>query len=307
MFGINPSHSVSFQPGRRSAPIAAGNLMLGLDSTNLDDFEKGPGTEDAMNGLRQIKARSIAQVLLENIQLHQELRRLRMSALHTQGLLGMEDQIACLAHEIKQPISAATLEAGLCLSCLQPDHPDLQQAREAAAMMITDVKRAADIVDRMRSLYRKGTFEREPVDINDMIRGTVPLLSDLATQNSVSVHPELDPDLPLGSADFVQLQQVLINLMTNGIEAMHNTGGRLTVTSKTVEDGHILIAVSDQGIGIPAGETDQVFEAFFTTKPEGTGLGLSISRAIVELHGGRLWAGTNAGQGATFQFTLPAD
>jgi signal transduction histidine kinase len=307
MFGINPSHSLSFQPGRRSAPIAASSSMLGLGSSNLDNLEKGPETGEAINGLSQIKARSLAQVLFENIQLHQELRRLRMSVLHTQGFVGMEDQIACLAHEIKQPISAATLEAGLCLSCLLPDQLDLPQAREAAAMMITDVKRAADIVDRMRSLYRRGTFEREPVDINDMIRRTVPLLRDLARQNSVSVHAELDPELPLGSADFVQLQQVLINLMTNGIEAMHNTGGRLTVTSKTAEDGHILIAVSDQGIGLTAGATDQVFEAFFTTKPEGTGLGLSISRAIVELHGGRLWAGTNAGKGATFQFTLPAD
>jgi signal transduction histidine kinase len=171
--------------------------------------------------------------------------------------------------------------------------------------MISDAKRAADIIDRVRSLYQKGTFKREPVDVNDIIRGVVPLLGDLAAQDSVSVHTKLDPELPMVSVDFVQLQQVLINLMINGIEAMHNAGGELTVSSRTAEDGQILVSVSDTGIGLPAGGIDHVFEAFFTTKPEGTGLGLSISRTIVELHGGRLWAGANAGRGATFQFTLP--
>ncbi|HTQ59729.1 MAG TPA: ATP-binding protein [Candidatus Solibacter sp.] len=260
-----------------------------------------------MDGLRQIKARSLAQILLENIQLQQELRRLRMSGVHAGGLTSMEDQVASLAHEIKQPISAATVEAGSCLSFLQPDRLDLQQAREAATMMIVATKRAADIVDRMRSLYRRETFKRRAVNVNDMICAIVTLLSDLAATNSVSIHTELDPALPMGCADFVQLQQVLINLMTNGIEAMRDTGGALTVTSERVDDGYILIAVSDQGAGLPPGGTDQIFEAFFTTKPEGTGLGLSISRTIVELHGGRLWAGTNVAQGSIFQFTLPAD
>ena len=135
----------------------------------------------------------------------------------------------------------------------------------------------------------------------------VPLLRDLATLNSVSVHVELDPELPMVSADFVQLQQVLLNLMLNGIEAMHDVGGELTVTSVITGDGQILVAVNDTGIGLPTGAIDHIFEAFVTTKPEGTGLGLSISRAIVELHGGRLWAGTNGGRGAIFQFTLPGD
>jgi len=304
MFNVNPgdaSRTAPYQRERRSVSASAG--ILG----NLYAFKRIRETGEEVDGLRQIKARSLAQILLENIQLHQEVHRLRMSAVHTGGLANMEDQVASLAHEIKQPISAANVEAGICLSCLLPDKPDLQQAREAAAMMITAIKRPADIVDRMRSLHRKGTFKREPVDVNDMIRGILPLLSDLAAQSSVSVHTELDPALPTGSADFVQLQQVLANLMTNGIEAMQGTGGELVVSSSIAEDGQILIAVSDQGVGLPVEGTDQVFEAFFTTKPEGTGLGLSISRTIVELHGGRLWAGTNAGRGAIFQFTLPVD
>ena len=304
MFNINPGSSgctFPFQGELRSASATAGT------SGDLYTSKRSRGSGDEVDGLRQIKARSLAQILLENIQLQQELRRLRMSGVHAGGLTSMEDQVASLAHEIKQPISAATVEAGSCLSFLQPDRLDLQQAREAATMMIVATKRAADIVDRMRSLYRRGTFKRKPVNVNDLICAIVPLLSDLAATNSVSIHTELDPALPMGCADFVQLQQVLINLMTNGIEAMHNTGGRLTVTSKTAEDGHILIAVSDQGVGLPPGGTNQVFEAFFTTKQEGTGLGLSISRTIVELHGGRLWAGTNTGRGAIFQFTLPTN
>lgn len=304
MFNINPGSSgctFPFQGELRSASATAGT------SGDLYTSKRSRGSGDEVDGLRQIKARSLAQILLENIQLQQELRRLRMSGVHAGGLTSMEDQVASLAHEIKQPISAATVEAGSCLSFLQPDRLDLQQAREAATMMIVATKRAADIVDRMRSLYRRGTFKRKPVNVNDLICAIVPLLSDLAATNSVSIHTELDPALPMGCADLVQLQQVLINLMTNGIEAMHNTGGRLTVTSKTAEDGHILIAVSDQGVGLPPGGTNQVFEAFFTTKQEGTGLGLSISRTIVELHGGRLWAGTNTGRGAIFQFTLPTN
>ena len=289
-------------PGKTSAASTPAGIL-----SNLYTFQRRRLSGAEVDGLRQIKARSLAQILLENIQLQQELRRLRMSGVNAGGLTSMEDQVASLAHEIKQPISAATVEAGSCLSFLQPDRMDLQQAREAATMMVVATKRAADIVDRMRSLYQRGKFKRKPVNVNAMICAIGPLLSDLAATHSVSVHTELDPALPMCCADFVQLQQVLINLMTNGIEAMHKKGGRLIVTSKTADDGHLLIAVSDQGIGLPPDGTDQIFEAFFTTKPEGTGLGLSISRAIVELHGGRLWAGPNAARGAIFQFTLPAD
>ncbi|HVN17965.1 MAG TPA: ATP-binding protein [Dongiaceae bacterium] len=301
------SHDVSIPVDGRSAAVDVGILMIGQHSSNLGDFENIRGTGDQGGGLRKIDPRTVSEILLENIQLHQELRRLRTSEVHPDGVASMGDQAASLAHEIKQPIAAAALDARVCLRWLRHDPPDLQQAREAATRVVSDAHRAADIVDRVRSLCRMGTFKREPVDANDVIRGIVPLLHDLSAQNSVSVHTGLDPELPMVSADFVQLQQVLINLMTNGIEAMHDTGGELTVTSRTTEEGEIVIAVSDTGIGLPAGEIDQIFEAFFTTKTEGTGLGLSISRAIVELHGGRLWAGTNAGRGATFQFTLPVD
>jgi signal transduction histidine kinase len=135
----------------------------------------------------------------------------------------------------------------------------------------------------------------------------VVLLHDAANLRSISICSELDATLPTTTGDRVQLQQVLVNLMLNGIEAMKDEGGELSVRSKRTEDGQLLISVSDSGIGLPEEEPERVFEAFFTTKPQGTGMGLSISRRIIESHGGRLWASANGGRGATFQFTLPKD
>jgi signal transduction histidine kinase len=133
------------------------------------------------------------------------------------------------------------------------------------------------------------------------------LLRDKADRNSILIRTEIDAALPTISADRVQLQQVLMNLILNGMEAMEDTGGELTVTSKQTEDGQLLVSVSDSGIGLPVEQPERVFETFFTTKPQGTGMGLSISRRIIESHGGRLWASANTGRGATFQFTLPTD
>jgi signal transduction histidine kinase len=171
--------------------------------------------------------------------------------------------------------------------------------------MVKDVMRAADIIERLRSLYRRSAPQREVLHINDIIREMTPLLRHEADRHSVTIRTELDSTLPIITADRVQLQQVLLNLMLNGIEAMKGTGGELIVTSSRAEDDQLLISVTDSGPGLPAEEIERIFEAFFTTKPQGTGMGLSISRNIVESHGGRLWASGNAGRGATFHFTLP--
>ena len=173
--------------------------------------------------------------------------------------------------------------------------------------MIKDATRAAEVIDRVRSLYRRDTSDRELLDINEIIREMSVLLHDKANRTSISIRTELDSGLPLITADRVQLQQVLMNLLLNGIEAMKGANGELTITSKRTNDGQLLISVSDSGIGLPIGEGDRIFEAFFTTKEQGTGIGLSISRRIIESHGGRLWASGNTGGGATFQFTLPID
>jgi signal transduction histidine kinase len=133
------------------------------------------------------------------------------------------------------------------------------------------------------------------------------LLGDKAHRNAVSIRTDLDPELPATTADRVQLQQVLMNLMLNGVEAMHDKGGELTVTSKRTKDGQLLISVSDTGVGLSIDQAERIFEAFFTTKPQGTGMGLSIGRRIIASHGGHLTAGPNTGRGATFQFTLPVE
>jgi signal transduction histidine kinase len=171
--------------------------------------------------------------------------------------------------------------------------------------MVDDARRASDIIDRVHSLYRRGTPQREPVDLNEIIREMVVLLRNEASRHSVSIRTVLDVGIPTIAADRVQLQQVLMNLMLNGIEATKDTGGELTITSKRTEDDQLVISVSDTGIGLRAEETERIFETFFTTKAQGTGMGLSISRKIIESYGGRLWASANTRRGAIFQFSLP--
>jgi len=188
---------------------------------------------------------------------------------------------------------------------LQRKPLEIEEARQAVSRIANDVDRAAGIIERNRSLYRRGTPQRELIDLNEIIRQMVGLLHDAANRHSISIRTDLDAALPTTTADRVQLQQVLMNLILNGIEAMQDESGELSVTSKRTEDGQLLISVSDLGIGLPGKEPERIFEAFFTTKPQGTGMGLSISRRIIESHGGRLWASPNTRRGTTFQFTLP--
>jgi PAS domain S-box-containing protein len=247
--------------------------------------------------------------LTERRRAEQERERLRLAEAdlaYMSRVATMGELAASLAHEVKQPIAGAMINAKACVRWLRRDAPDVAEACEAASRMVSDVTRAADILDRVRSLYRRGIAHRELVDVNEIIREMSVLLHDAADRQSISIHTELDAGLPPITADRVQMQQVLMNLMLNGIEAMKDTSGELTVTSKKTEDGQLFISVSDSGIGIPSEQADRIFDAFFTTKPQGTGMGLSISRRIIESHGGRLWATANPGRGTAFQFTLPS-
>jgi signal transduction histidine kinase len=191
---------------------------------------------------------------------------------------------------------------------LASDAPNIEEARAAAMRIVKDAKRAAEIISRIRLLFKKGTSQREPVDVNEVIREMIVLLRSEAMQNSISVRTELAEDLPQVMADRVQLQQVLMNLMINSIEALKDVDGtrELAIKSQRAENEQLLVSVSDTGIGLPPRQTDQIFNAFFTTKPHGTGMGLRISRSIVESHGGRLWAADNSPRGAIFYLTLPA-
>ena len=235
----------------------------------------------------------------------ERLHQLEADLAHLNRVSMMGELTASLAHEIKQPVAAAVMNAKACMRWLRDEALDVTEAREAASRMISDVTRAVEIIDRVRSLYTRGKPERGLVDLNEIIRDITVLVGDTANRNGVSIRTELDPDIRATEADRVQLQQVLMNLMLNGIEAMQVTGGDLTVTSKRTEDGRLLISVSDSGVGLSSDQAERIFEAFVTTKPRGTGMGLSISRRIIESHGGRLWASSNSGRGATFQFTLP--
>jgi C4-dicarboxylate-specific signal transduction histidine kinase len=219
----------------------------------------------------------------------------------------MGELTASLAHEVNQPIAAAITDANTSLRWLMREPPDLAEAREAASRTIQDVARAAEIISRVRQLFRKGTSQRELVSANDIIQQMVVLLRSEVTRYSVSVRTELAANIPSIMGDRVQLQQVLMNLMVNGIEAMRDVDGprELVIRSQQAEDSQIMISVSDAGVGLPPQHAEQIFDAFFTTKPQGTGMGLRISRSIVESHGGRLWADGNSPRGASFYLTLP--
>jgi signal transduction histidine kinase/DNA-binding response OmpR family regulator len=237
----------------------------------------------------------------------ERLRQLEADLAYMNRVSMMGELAASLAHEIKQPLAAAAISAHACTQWLRREAPEVTEASEAASATAKAVKRAGGIIDRVSSLYRRGTPERELVDLNEIVREMSVLLGDSAGRNAVSIRTDLDPELPTTTADRVQLQQVLMNLMLNGIEAMQDKGGELTVASKRTEDRQLWISVSDTGVGLSIDEAKRIFEAFFTTKPRGTGMGLSISRRIIASHGGRLWANPNTGRGTTFQFTLPVE
>jgi PAS domain S-box-containing protein len=234
----------------------------------------------------------------------EKLRQVEAELAHINRVSTLGEIAASLAHEIKQPIAAAITSANTCIEWLAHEPPNLDRARAAAARIDKYGNRAAEIIDRIRSFYKKSSPQREFVDVNGIVQEMLTLLKGEADRYSVAMRAELAAELPKIMADRVQVQQVSMNLMLNAIEAMRDEGGELAVKSQ-VQDGQLQFSVSDTGVGLPIEKMDQIFSAFFTTKPQGSGMGLAISRSIVESHGGRLWATVNDGPGATFHFTLP--
>jgi PAS domain S-box-containing protein len=234
----------------------------------------------------------------------EKLRQLEADLAHTNRVSTLGEMAASLAHEIKQPITAAITSANSCIEWLAHEPPNLDRARAAAARIDKYGNRAAEIIDRIRSFYKKSPPQRELVDVNGIIHELLTLLKGEASRFSVAMRTDLSPELPKIMVDRVQLQQVIMNLMLNAIEAMKDSGGELTVKAE-LQDGQLQFSVSDTGVGLPMEKMDQIFSAFFTTKPQGSGMGLAISRSIVESHGGQLWASANSGGGASFHCTLP--
>ena len=256
---------------------------------------------------RVVGASKLARDITERKRAEEALRQAQTDLAHASRLTTMGEFTASLAHEVKQPIAAVVTDANTCVRWIMRDEPDLKEAREAAWRIVKDAKRASEIINRIRLLFKKGTPQRESVDVNEVAREMIVLLGDETSRHSISVRTELAEDLPRVIGDRVQLQQVLMNLMANGVDAMHDVDGprELIIKSQPAENNELLLSVSDTGVGLPQHQADQIFNAFFTTKTHGTGMGLRISRSIVESHGGRLWAAVNSPRGTSFCFTLP--
>ena len=260
------------------------------------------------SGSQQVEAvLAICHDLTEHALASEALRHAQSDLAHVSRMTTMGELTASLAHEVNQPITAAINGASTCVRWLTRDDPDLGEAREAALGVIRNAKRAADIINRIRSISKKGETKRQLADVNGLIREIIALLRNEMSRYSISIRVDLDDNLPKVMADSVLVQQVMMNLIMNSIDAMKEVDQSrdLAITSRRTEDQQLIISVNDTGVGLPAQQTNQIFDAFFTTKSHGLGMGLRISRSIVELHGGRLWATENPPQGASFSFTLP--
>jgi C4-dicarboxylate-specific signal transduction histidine kinase len=311
---LPPIHSWDAKPGEipRLVIFMVSALFVGsLSVAQRSATESLRRARDDLRGTVQELQRSNEALQTESFErkhAEESLRESQAELARVSRVTTMGELTASLAHEVNQPIAAAVTNANTCLRWLGRDHPDVEEARAAAMRIVKDGTRAAEIVKRIRLLFKKSTPQRELVEVNEAIREMIVLLRSEATRYNITVRMELAADLPAIMGDRVQLQQVLMNLIVNSIDAMKEVDGprELAVKSQRTEKEEVLVSVRDTGVGLPAEQTEQIFNAFFTTKPHGTGMGLRISRSIVESHGGRLWATDNSPRGASFHFVLPA-
>jgi PAS domain S-box-containing protein len=252
---------------------------------------------------------ALASDVTEQVRAEQESRRQRQELAHVSRAATMGELGASLAHELNQPLSAIISNAQASRRFLAGEAPDVAELREALRDIIEDGKRAAEVIRGLRALLQKGDIERRALDLNEVVRGVATLMHGELVVKNIRLKLDLASNLPPVFGDMTQLQQVLLNLILNGSEAMNEVDGadrELAVRTSLDGPGTLVVSVRDSGPGLDANHTDRLFDPFFTTKPEGLGMGLSINRSIVEAHHGRLWATPNPDQGATFHFTLPA-
>jgi len=237
------------------------------------------------------------------------LHKTQAELAHVTRVATLGELTASIAHEVNQPLAAIVTKGNACLRWLAGDSPNLDEARETARRIIRDGNRAGDVIGRIRTLLRKTGTEKELLDMNQAVREVVALAEGEVRRNGVALRTELTGDLPPILGDRVELEQVVLNLIMNAIEAMSAIGDRpreLVVRTQSGEVDQVCVTVQDSGIGLDPQSMGRIFDAFYTTKSQGMGMGLAISRSIVENHGGQLWAVPNEGPGATFQFTLQA-
>src|SRR6266403_2099823 len=310
---LPPMHSLAPKAAEipRIVIFTVSALIVGLlSAAQRSATESLRRARDDLRGTVQELQRSNEALQAESLErkhAEETLRQAQAELARVSRVTTMGELTASLAHEVNQPIAAAVTNANTCLRWLARDHPDVEEARAAASRIVKDATRAADIVGRIRLLFKKGAAQRELVDVNEVIGEMIVLLRGEATRHNILVRTELAAELPAVMGDRVQLQQVLMNLMINGMDAMKDVdrARELAVKSQKAENEQVLVCVSDTGVGLPVQQADQIFKAFFTTKPQGTGMGLSISRSIIETHGGRLWATDHSPCGASFCFSLP--
>jgi PAS domain S-box-containing protein len=237
-------------------------------------------------------------------------REAQMTLAHANRVMTMGQLAASISHEVNQPLAAIVNAAAACRRWLDRGTPNLDEARGAVDWIIKEGNRASEVIRRVRALAKKTDIEKVSLDVNDVVREAIALVQRELISHQVSLRTEFAPALPMILGDRVQLQQVIVNLVMNGIEAMQSVTDRpreLVIRSHQDETPRVLVSVTDCGVGISAEHADQLFNPFFTTKSSGMGMGLSICRSIIEAHGGRLWATVNVPHGATFQFTLPVN
>ena len=240
----------------------------------------------------------------------EELQRVQTELAHVTRVMTLGELTASIAHEVNQPLAAIVTNGNATLRWLGGVTPNLYEARQAVERIIKDSYRASEVIARIRAFVKKRAPRNDLVDLNEVIIEAFALAQNQARESHVNLKQQLNDDLPLVRGDRVQLQQVILNLIVNGLEAIAKSkhGAReLLVSSNEDEDENVIVAVRDSGEGVDPAKLESVFEAFFTTKPEGMGMGLAISRTIIEAHGGRLWASANSPRGAVFQFTLPTN
>jgi PAS domain S-box-containing protein len=260
------------------------------------------------DGDEPIRMIGLTQDITERKQLEHALLKTQTELAHLSRVMTMGELTSSIAHEVNQPLAAVVTNGDACLRWIAAEPPNLNKVRESVASIIQQAARAAEVITRIRALAKKATPQKTALRIDELIFEVIGLVGGELAKHHVFLETELESGLPVVFGDRVQLQQVILNLIANGIEAMSTVTGRprdLSIATKTTEAGQILISVRDCGSGLTPELINHVFEAFFTTKQAGIGLGLSISRTIVETHGGRLWATPNPAHGATFQFTLP--
>jgi len=265
-------------------------------------------TRDITKRVQAARELEEARIALVQSRAKEALRYAQAELAHVARVTTLAEMTASIAHEVNQPVAAIVNAGAACLRWLNRGTPNLDEARRAVEWIIEEGNRAGDVIRRVRALANKADTQKAPLDINDVVNEVIALVQRELVSRRVSLRMELAPALPVVLADRVQLQQVIINLVMNGIEAMETVTDRpreLVIRTGRNEVGQVLVAVEDCGVGISAENADRLFKAFFTTKSSGMGMGLSICRSIIEAHGGRMSAANNARSGATFQFTLP--